>query len=330
MKTNKLRWGVLGTAKIAVTKVIPAIQNSRYGIVTSIASRDMNNARQKVSNFGIYRFFESYDDLIVDDQIDAIYIPLPNHLHVPYAIKAAKAGKHVLCEKPIAMNAAQASELIGIRDSLGVVIQEAFMVRESPVWLEAKELIENGRIGILKSIVGNFSYYNDDRNNVRNVPEWGGGGLMDVGCYLIMASRYFFGMEPTNVHSSMKRDRTGTDVLTSILMEFPEGHAVLNCSTKSILTQLLQLNGTTGRIRFDVPFNPDSEQKSRLFVDANNDLSQSKTEVLEFEPFDQYTLQSDAFAESVLFGKQPRMSLEDSVANMRIIDGIMRQHSDVE
>jgi predicted dehydrogenase len=328
MKT-KLRWGVLGSAKIAVTRVIPAIQKSQYGFVTSIASRDVNTAKDKVSHLGVNRFFEKYDDLINDDQIDAIYIPLPNHLHVPYAIKAAKAGKHVLCEKPIGLNADEASALIEIRNSTNVIIQEAFMVRTSPVWLKAKELVTDGRIGDLKSVVGNFCYYNADVNNVRNVPEWGGGGLMDVGCYLIMASRYFFGQEPKNVQSFMKRDETGTDVLTSILMEFVNGHAILSCGTKSVLTQLLHLNGSDGRIRFEIPFNPNSEHKSRLFIDSNNDLSFSNTETIDFEPFDQYTLQSDAFAEMVLFGKESFMTLEESIANMRIIDEIMHHHSGV-
>jgi predicted dehydrogenase len=326
MEIRKLRWGVLGAAKIAVTKVIPAIQKSKYGVVTSIASRDLARAKSKTKDFGIQRYFNSYDELINDDQIDAIYIPLPNHLHVPYAIKAAEAGKHVLCEKPIALTADEASKLIDVRNRTSRMIQEAFMVRVSPVWLKAKELIDNGHIGTLKSVNANFSYFNDDPNNVRNVPEWGGGGLMDVGCYVIMASRYFFNQEPTNVVSLLDRDDSGTDILTSILMQFKDGHAILTCGTRSILTQLLELNGTNGRIRFDIPFNPSYSQKSRLFIDYNNDLYRTKTKILEFDPFDQYTLQCDAFAESILFGKQPFMSLEESIANMRVIDGIMNDH----
>jgi predicted dehydrogenase len=330
MESKKLRWGVLGAAKIATTNVIPAIQKSRYGVVTSLASRNIPQAKTKTGGLGIQRFFDNYEDLINDDQIDAVYIPLPNHLHVPFAIKAAEAGKHVLCEKPIGLNAEEASELISLRDKTGLVIQEAFMVRTSPVWLKAKELVDSDRIGNLNSILGNFSYYKDDPQNIRNVPEWGGGGLMDVGCYLIMASRYFFGQEPMYVSSIMDRDSTGTDILTSFIMKFADGHATLSCGTKSVLTQLLELNGTNGRIRFEIPFNPMDGQKSKLFIDVNNDLTRSKTEILEFEPFDQYTLQSDAFAESVLFGKAPFMSLEDSIANMHIIDKIMNDHRPVE
>lgn len=330
MEIRKLRWGVLGAAKIAVNKVIPAIQKSKYGVVTSIASRDVEKAKSKTTDLGIQRYFSSYDELILDDHIDAIYIPLPNHLHVPYTIKAAEAGKHVLCEKPIGLNADEASQLIEVRNRTGRVIQEAFMVRLNPVWLKAKELIDKGQIGTLKSVNANFSYYNDDPTNVRNVPEWGGGGLLDIGCYVILASRYFFNREPTNVVSILNRDHTGTDILTSILMQFDDGHAILSCSTKSVLTQLLELNGTHGRIRFEIPFTPKGDLKSRLFFDHNDDLYRTKTEILEFESFDQYALQGDSFAESVLFGKPPFMSLEDSIANMRVIDGILNNHPCVQ
>lgn len=326
MKQNKLRWGVLGAAKIAVTKVIPAIQKSRYGIVTALATRDVESVIERTQGLGIGTFYGSYEELIEDPDIDAIYIPLPNHLHVPFTIKSAEAGKHVLCEKPIALNAREASQLIDVRDRTGVQILEAFMVRTNPVWLKAKELLDSGRIGKLRSVIGNFSYMNTDPDNVRNKPEWGGGGLMDVGCYLIMASRYYFGREPVNVSGFMQKDAAfGTDVLTSAILDFVDGQAVFSCGTKSVPAQLLHLEGTNGRIRFEIPFSPAPDSRSKLYIDDHIDLTFKSSEVIEFEAFDQYTLQADAFAESVFDGIELPMTLEDSIANMKVIDSIIRK-----
>src|SRR6201992_427815 len=215
---SKVRWGVLSTAKIAVTKVIPGMQKGVWSEVTAIASRDHGKAEDAARTLGIPKSYGSYEELLADPQIEAIYNPLPNQLHVPWTIKAAEAGKHVLCEKPLSMTVAEAKTLLPVQQRTGVIIGEAFMVRTHPQWLRARELVAEGRIGSLRSIQGFFSYFNTDPKNIRNIPEYGGGALMDIGCYPINTSRFLFGEEPVRVASLIDRDPTSkVDRLTSAL-----------------------------------------------------------------------------------------------------------------
>src|ERR1700726_4182064 len=193
---SKVRWGILSTAKIAVTRVIPGMQKGVWSEVTAIASRDRGKAEDAARTLGIPKSYGSYEELLADPQIEAIYNPLPNQLHVPWSIKAAEAGKHVLCEKPLSLSVAEAKTLLAVRDRTGVKMGEAFMVKTHPQWLRTRELVRSGRIGELKAIMGAFSYFNRDAANVRNVVEWGGGGIMDIGCYPIVTSRFIFGEEP--------------------------------------------------------------------------------------------------------------------------------------
>src|SRR5258707_6491291 len=222
--TKKIKWGVLGVANIAVKKVIPGMQLGEWSEVTAIASRDLTKARQAAQQLGIPKAYGSYDELLKDKDVEAIYIPLPNHLHVPWSIRAAEAGKHVLCEKPIALSVAECRTLIDVRNRTGVKIGEAFMVRTHPQWIRAREIVRSEEIGNLRAIQAVFSYFNRDPANVRNVREWGGGALMDIGCYRIQIARFLFEPEPVHVVVSFDRDpAVGTDRLTSAILEFPSG-----------------------------------------------------------------------------------------------------------
>ena len=235
MNRQKVKWGVLGVAGIAVKRVIPAMQKGNWSEIAAIASRDPRKAKDAATRFDIAKACGSYEELLADPEIEAIYNPLPNHLHVPWSIKAAEAGKHVLCEKPIGLTVHEAKNLLAARDRCGVKIGEAFMVKTHPQWLRARDLVAKGVVGKLRSILGAFSYFNRDPKNVRSVPEWGGGGLMDIGCYPITISRWIFGDEPLRVLAMLENDpEFGTDRLTSAMMEFPSGHSVFTCSTQLV------------------------------------------------------------------------------------------------
>jgi predicted dehydrogenase len=321
----KIRWGVLGAAKIATVKVIPAMQQCALCEIAAIASRSQAKAETAARNLGIARAYASYEELLADPEIDAIYNPLPNHLHVPWSIRAAEAGKHVLCEKPIGLNAAEARQLIRARDRAGVVIGEAFMIQTHPQWVRAAELARNGRIGALRGVVCTFGYTNRDPRNVRNVLEWGGGALMDIGCYPIKASRMIFGEEPLSASGAMVRDPDfGTDILTSAVLEFPSGQCVFTVGTQMVPCQSIQFLGTKGRIELEIPFNAPPGRPARLRIDDGSDITGANIVTEEFAPCDQYTVQGDAFARAILEGAQPPVPLEDSFRNMAVIDAIFR------
>ena len=247
---DKVRWGILSPAKIGVEKVIPAMQKGELTEVVAIASRDLGRAEAAAKKLGIPRAYGSYEELLADPEVDAVYNPLPNQLHVPWSTQAAEAGKHVLCEKPIALSADEASQLIAVRDRTGVKMQEAFMVRTHPQWLGAQELVRSGRIGELRSVQGFFSYCNLDENNIRNIPEYGGGGVMDIGCYPITTSRFMFGEEPRRVVSLVERDPNfKTDRLASVILDFPSGQSIFTCSTQLVLYQRMHFLGREGTDR---------------------------------------------------------------------------------
>jgi predicted dehydrogenase len=323
---KKIRWGVLGAAKIARTKVIPAMQRAEEGEVTGLASRSLETARAAASSLGIPKAYGSYEELLADPDIDAVYIPLPNHLHVPWSIKAAEAGKHVLCEKPIALSAEEARTLVAARDRTGVIIQEAFMVRTHPQWQAVREEVRGGRLGELRAIQMAFSYFNRDPQNVRNQAGIGGGGLMDIGCYPIVLSRFLFEAEPVRVIASMDRDpEFGTDRLTSALLEFPRGQSVFTCSTQLVPYQRTQVLGTRGRIEVEIPVNAPPDQPCRILFDDGRDALGTGIESRSFAVCDQYALQADEMSRAIgEGGAAPLIPLEDSVANMMVIDALMR------
>jgi predicted dehydrogenase len=322
---HKVRWGVLGVANIAVKQVIPAMQQGEWSEIAGIASRDLEKAQSAARALNIPKAFGSYEELLADQSIEAVYIPLPNHLHVPWAIKAAAAGKHVLCEKPVAMNAAEAETLLAARDRTGVKIQEAFMVRTNPQWLAVKQLISAGRIGELRAVTGFFSYFNNDPKNVRNQVEIGGGALMDIGCYPITMSRFIFGGEPQRVLGLIERDpELQTDRLTSATLEFASGQSTFTCSTQLVSYQRMQIFGTRGRIELEIPFNAPPNRPVRILIDDGSDLFGAGIEVQEFPICNQYTIQGDLFSRAIREDAQQAIPLEDAVRNMAVIDAVFR------
>ncbi|MGB6131236.1 MAG: Gfo/Idh/MocA family oxidoreductase [Acidobacteriaceae bacterium] len=321
--SKKLRWGILSTASIGLRKVIPALQHGELCEVAAIASRDLAKARETAAAHGIPRAYGSYEELLADPAIDAIYNPLPNQLHVPWTIRAAEAGKHVLCEKPLSMDLAEAESLLAVRDRTGVLIGEAFMIRSHPQWLRLRQLLDEDRIGPLRSVTVFFSYYNVDPANIRNRPETGGGALYDIGCYCIQAARTGFAQQPTRVCGLIDRDpELGTDRLTSAILEFPAGHAIFTCGTQLVPYQRAHFCGTRGRIEIEIPFNAPVERPTRLFIDDGRDIFGGGIVTETFPIANQYTLQGDDFARAVFEGAPLPVPLEDGIANMAVIDAI--------
>jgi predicted dehydrogenase len=313
---RKIRWGVLGVAKIAVDKVIPAMQRGQYSEIAAIASRDVEKARAGARKRNIPKAYGSYEELLADPWIDAIYNPLPNHLHVPWSIRCAQAGKHVLCEKPIGLSAAEVRGLISVRNATGVKIGEAFMARTHPQWIRTWELVRSGRVGELRVVSGFFSYFNRDPNNVRNVAAWGGGALMDIGCYPVTLSRMLFGEEPVAAMALLDRDpEFQTDRLTSAVLHYSKGQCVFTCSTQLVPYQRMHILGTKGRIEVEVPFNAPPDRPTRIFVDGETE---------EFPVCDQYTIQGDLFSRAILEDGPVPTPLEDALKNMAVIDAIFR------
>lgn len=322
---KRVRWGILSTAGIAIRKAIPGMQKSEWVEVTAIASRDRRKAEEAASALGIPKAYGSYEELLADPEIEAIYNPLPNQLHVPWSIKAAEAGKHVLCEKPLSLTVAEARSLLAVQERTGVIVAEGFMVHGHPQWVRAHDLITAGRIGNLRSIQGMFSYFNTDAGNIRNVPEYGGGSLMDIGCYPIHTSRWMFGEEPVRVMGLFDQDpRLKVDRLTSAMLEFPSGQAVFSCSMQLVYHQRMQLLGTQGRIEMVMPFTPPPDRASHILIDDGRDLAGSGICTETFPPCNQFTIQGEAFSRAVREGTGVPVPLTDAVKNMAVIEAIVR------
>jgi predicted dehydrogenase len=319
---KKVRWGILSTANIGMAKVTPAIMRSAHSEVVAIASRALDKARAAADQLGIEKAYGSYEDLFADPDIDAIYNPLPNHLHVPMTLAAARAGKHVLCEKPIALNAAEAETLRQCPPDR--IVMEAFMVRFHPQWSRAREIIRSGELGDIRSINAVFTYFNADPANVRNQADIGGGGIMDIGCYPITAGRYLFEGEPQRVVSLVERDASfGTDRLASVMADFGNGRQLnFTCSTQTTPHQRLQVFGSKGKLEIIIPFNAPPNERTAITVDtgAPFDGSLARREIL--PAVDQYTEQAEAFALAVLGEKPLPWGIEDAIASMRVIDAI--------
>lgn len=314
---KKLKFGVLSTAKIGREHVIPAIQKSQNCTVSAIASRSRERAGEVAKSLGINQSYGSYEELLADDVIDAVYIPLPNHLHVEWSIKALEAGKHVLCEKPIGLNADDARKLKRASQKIPhVKVMEAFMYRHHPRWKRLIEILRLGTIGEIKAVHSFFAYYNEDPENYRNKPEMGGGALMDVGCYSISAARLIFGSEPDVVKGHSHIDPGfKTDQLTSGLMSFGSGTSVFSCSTQSHADQYLKIYGTKGKIELERPFNPDESSQTSIKI-VKGDKESEET----FEACNQFSIQADNFAAYVWGKTEAPIPLDDSIANMEAID----------
>jgi predicted dehydrogenase len=322
--TDVVRWGILSTANIATQKVIPGMRQAARTEVVAIASRDEALARSVAGRLGIPTAHGSYEALLADPRVDAVYIPLPNHLHLDWTIAAARAGKHVLCEKPLALTAADAERMAEAADAAGVHLMEAFMYRHHPSWVAVRELVADDRIGRLAAIQGWFSYFNDDPANIRNILDFGGGALYDIGCYCVSLSRLLFGGEPTHVTSAIRRDPTdGTDILTSAILEFEGGIASFTCSTRTETDQRVHIYGDAGRISIGIPFNIPPDRPTTVSLTAGGDPPVAPaTEVMTFPTKDPYAAEVEAFAGAILDGDPTPVPPQDAIANLRVIEAI--------
>jgi predicted dehydrogenase len=328
MTDRRLRWGVLSTADIARSKWIPGVRRSPAGRgeVVAISSRDGTTARRVAGELAIPRAHESYAGLLADPDVDAVYIPLPNHLHLEWALAAIRAGKHVLCEKPLALRSADAATMVDAAERAGVRLMEAFMYRLHPSWLAVRELVASGPIGRLQTVQSWFSYYNDDATNIRNIRAAGGGALMDIGCYSINLSRMLFGAEPLRVTGTVRRDDPdGVDVLTSGALEFDGGGlATFTCSIRTETDQRVHIYGTEGHISIGIPFNIPPDRPTHVFVTQGGEPPvEPHVERLTFGTADPYGVEADAFAAAILDGAPMPIDPGDAVANMRVIERVL-------
>ena len=320
--TRKLRWGVLSTAKIGTQKVIPGIRRGSRGEVLAIASRDQASAARVAAELEIPVAHGSYEALLADPDVDAIYNPLPNHLHAEWTIAALRAGKHVLCEKPAGLVAAEAEAMAAEAVAADRVLMEAFMYRHHPSWRLALQLIASGRIGRLQAVDSWFSYYLDNPSNIRSIKDFGGGALYDIGCYNVNLSRLLFGGEPETVSASMVVDPVlDVDIVTSGTMAFAGGVASFTCATRVEPDQRVHIYGTEGRITIDIPFNIPPELPTRIHLTTGRRAPEAwQTETFELAPADPYGCEADAFAEAVLDGAAVPVPMADAIANMRVME----------
>jgi len=318
---KKIHWGILSTAKIGIEKVIPAMQQGKHCEMAAIASRTRERARETAKNLKIPKSYGSYQELLDDTSIDAVYIPLPNHMHVPWTIKALAANKHVLCEKPIALTATEAKELLKETEKFPhLKVMEAFMYRHHPQWIRALELINGGGIGMVKTVHSFFSYYNDDPENIRNMVDIGGGGLMDIGCYCISLARLIFDEEPQRVFGKIEYDPGfETDRICSGILDFVQGTSTFTCSTQLVPYQRVNVFGTKGRIEIEIPFNAPPDKPCKMLF-QNNEI----IEEIEIKICDQYTIQGDLFSLAVLNNEKVPTPIEDAVENMKVLEAVIQ------
>jgi predicted dehydrogenase len=316
------RWGVLSTAKIGREQLLPAIQDAENGVLTAVASRDVAKARALADRFGAPHAFGSYEEMLASDTIDGVYIPLPTSQHVEWAVKAADAGKHVLVEKPLALDAKDIAEVIAARDRNKVLVCEAFMVVYHPQWKKVRELVQDGAIGRLRHVQGAFSYYNIDATNMRNIPELGGGALPDIGVYPTVSTRFVTGQEPLRIQSTVERDQKfGTDTYSSTKADFGDFHLTFYCSTQMALRQFMVFHGEKGFIEVHAPFNAGDYDHHRIEL---HNQTHTEATVFRFPATRQYRLEVETFARAALGGDDPVFTLEESVKNQKVIDAIFR------
>ncbi len=320
---SKVKWGILSTASIGTEHVIPAMMHSKYCDIIAIASRSIDSARKVTERFSIPRAYGSYDELLNDDEIEAVYIPLPNHLHVPWSIKALQSGKHVLVEKPIGLSSEEARRLLNESVKYPKLkIMEAFMYRHHPQWIKVKELVENEKIGKLKTIQSSFSFFEDSPESIVNNKEYGGGSLMDIGCYPISLSRFLFNAEPKKVYAKIEyHPEFKTDTLATAILEFEEGTSSFFSSTLMPDNQQVEIFGAKGRIKFEIPFTPIADKPSKIWL-----YNEDEKEEVVFNSCDQYTIQGDLFSLAILNDSPVPTPLKDAVENMKVIERLFNSN----
>lgn len=323
--SSPVRWGVLGASRFALTISLPSMKKGTLTKLCALASRDLAKAQEGAFSLGIPKAYGTYEALLADPEIEVIYNPLPNHMHVEWTSKAARAGKHVLCEKPIALNAAEAETLLLVQRQTGKIISEAFMVRSHPQWQMARSWIEDGRIGNLVSVQIAFSFFNRDANNIRNQKEAGGGALYDIGCYAVNTSRYLFRREPKRAIALIDYDPDfGIDRLTSGILDYGGAHLNFSCSTQAAPFQRVHIFGTKGHIEIQIPFNPPLDRINKIVIDDGSTFDGRSANATFFDIVDPYTLQAEAFSQAVRTGGSVENSIEEAVGNMRVIDSLFR------
>jgi predicted dehydrogenase len=322
---RKVRWGQISTANIGLKKVLPGMKRGRYTEIVAISSRNLDAARRAAKQLGIPKAYGSYEEMLADPDIDAVYNPLPNHLHVPWSIQALEAGKHVLCEKPIALTAAEAQTLVDAAKKFPhLKVMEAFMYRHHPQWVRAKKMVQDGKIGTLRTIQSFFSYYLLDPKNIRNMADIGGGGMMDIGCYNISLSRFIFDAEPQRVVGIVEYDpELRIDRLASGMMDFGNGTATFTCATQLSPYQRVNIFGTDGRIEIEIPFNAPPDRPCKMWYEHKG-----KIQEIVLPTTDQYTVQGDLMSKAILDDKPVPTPLTDAVANMRVIEAIFASGRD--
>ena len=318
---SKVCWGILSTANIGTEKVIPAMQRAEFCDIVAIASRNLDKAKAAADRLGIPQAYGSYEELLTDAGIDAVYNPLPNHLHVPWSIRALEAGKHVLCEKPIGLTSAEGQQLVDAgKQHPQLKLMEAFMYRHHPQWQRARQIVRVGGVGTLRTIQSAFAYFNDDPQNIRNMADIGGGGLMDIGCYPISLSRFIFDDQPQRVFGSADFDpQFKTDRQASAVLEFAAGTSTFTCSTQLTSYQRVNIFGDTGRVEIEIPFNAPPDRPCRMWHQSGDDV-----EEITFDICDQYGIQGDLFSRAILDDTAVPTPIEDAVANMQVIEAIFR------
>jgi predicted dehydrogenase len=317
---EKVKLGVLGVSSHFLKRTLLPLKQSKNVDLYAVASRDAEKSKEAAEKFGIPKNYGSYEDLLKDPDVEVVFIPLPNHLHLEWIKKCADAGKHILCEKPLTMNALEAEEAVNYAASKGVILMEAFMYRFQPQWIRAKEICDVGEIGSIVSIQTIFSYNNPDPNNIRNIAEYGGGALMDIGCYAISVPRFILGIEPLRVISLIEKDKKfQTDKHTSALIDFGKTQVVFTVSTQTYPYQKVFIHGSAGNITIQIPFN--------TFVDVPAVITVQSSvgeRNIYFDPADQYGLQFEAFAEALRKNNPAPISPGDAVNNMKVIDAVFK------
>ena len=322
MSQRKVKWGVISTAKIGIEKVIPAMQQADNLEITGIASRNENDAKVAADKLGIPNLYGSYKALLDDPLIEAIYVPLPNHMHYEWTKKAIEKGKHVLCEKPMTLKKEDITDLISLRNKYNVKVGEAFMVHTHPQWIDTVERVRNGEIGKLQTIQGFFSYYKTDPDNIRNILEYGGGAMWDIGCYPIHTSRFVFNEEPLRVFSLVDRDPDlKIDRLVSVILDFPSGPCVFTVSTQLVSHQKMVFFGEEKKIEIEIPFNAPNDRKCKIYLDDGN-LFQTNKKEISFDVCDQYKIQGEVFSDAIISDREVPVSLEDAYKNISVIEAI--------
>ena len=317
---EKLKIGVLGVSNHLIKRIVLPLRQTQHCYIEAIASRDISKAKECAETFNINKAYGDYQELLDDASIDMVYIPLPNHMHLEWIEKAAIAGKHILCEKPIALDAEQAQESMDICSRHNVKLMEAFMYKFHPQWIYAKDVVKTKQIGDIKYINSSFAYNNPAPNNIRNIKEYGGGAVMDIGCYAISVPRFILDTEPQKVMGiQVEHDRFGTDILSSAIMDFNGVHSTFNVSTLSHPNQYVEIVGTAGRIRVEIPFNTYVDTKAQILISTGQG-----DRILDFDICDQYGLMFDAFAQAIKNDKPVPHHPQDAINNMKVIDAVFK------